>query len=93
MSLAGTLELTTPESFDDLLTTETLEETAQGNTSHGMHACDDCLRRSWLLSALTGYLDARRYDLQRLTRLLALSDGDLLKALNAQQTRGSPSGI
>jgi DNA processing protein len=85
MSLAGTLELTTPESFDDLLTTETLEETAQGNTSHGMHACDDCLRRSWLLSALTGYLDARRYDLQRLTRLLALSDGDLLKALNAHK--------
>jgi DNA processing protein len=85
MSLASTLELTTPESFDDLLSTEPIEETAAATPDHGMHACDDCLRRSWLMSVLTGYLDARRYDLQRLTRLLALTDGDLMTALNAHK--------
>jgi DNA processing protein len=85
MGNAGTLELTTPENFDDLLSSEGIEEGAPKRPDNDMHACDDCLRRSWLLSVLTGYLDARRYDLQRLTRLLALTDGDLLTALGAHK--------
>jgi DNA processing protein len=48
-------------------------------------ACIDCLRRSWLLTALSGHLDNRRHDLQRMSRLLALSDSELLEALGANK--------
>jgi DNA processing protein len=75
-----------PESFAELMTLdETEEQITAERPDYKMHACDDCLRRSWLLTMLGGYLDARRHDAQRLTRLLALTDGDLWAALGASK--------
>lgn len=84
MSVASALQLE-PESFAELLTLDEPDEQILERPDYGMRACNDCLRRSWLLTALTGYLDARRHDLQRLTRLLTLSDGDLVRALGAER--------
>ncbi|MGO9319695.1 MAG: DNA-processing protein DprA [Solirubrobacteraceae bacterium] len=44
-------------------------------------ACAACLRRSWLLSALSGPLDCCARDRARLLELLALADCDLLAAV------------
>ena len=44
-------------------------------------ACASCLRRSWLLSALSGPLDCCAGDRGRLLELLGLDDADLLHAL------------
>jgi DNA processing protein len=44
-------------------------------------ACAGCLRRSWLLSALSPALEYRSRDRGRLIELLALGDDDLLSAL------------
>lgn len=44
-------------------------------------ACERCLRRSWLLSELSGPLDYCARDRARLLELLALSDRDLLDAV------------
>lgn len=41
-------------------------------------ACDDCLKRAWLLSALSGHLDAVR---GRIDEVLALGDRELLAAV------------
>jgi DNA processing protein len=50
-------------------------------------ACAGCLRRSWLLSALSASLEYRCRDRARLMELLRLSDEDLLHAL-AGRRRG-----
>ena len=52
--------------------------------SHG--ACGSCLRRSWLLSELSGPLDYCARDRGRLIELLALPDGELLKAVAGKRT-------
>jgi DNA processing protein len=44
-------------------------------------ACVRCLRRSWLLSALSGPLDYCARDRGRLIELLALDDAELLRAV------------
>ena len=51
-------------------------------------ACADCLRRSWLLSSLSGPMDYCAGDRARLLELLALSDGQLLEALAGRRTAG-----
>jgi DNA processing protein len=48
-------------------------------------ACDGCLRRAWLLAALVAHFErcsARRSDL---SGLLALADGDLIRALGGRE--------
>jgi DNA processing protein len=49
------------------------------------HACGQCLRRSWLLAALSASLDYRCHDLARLFELLALSDEDLMRAVGGRR--------
>jgi DNA processing protein len=44
-------------------------------------ACASCLRRSWLVGELSGPLDYRARDRERLLEVLALADADLLRAL------------
>lgn len=44
-------------------------------------ACDRCLRRSWLLSELSGPLDYCARDRERLLELLALADEELMGAV------------
>lgn len=44
-------------------------------------ACDDCLRRSWLLVRLAGHLDAER---ARLSELLDLDDEDVIEAVGGE---------
>jgi DNA processing protein len=51
---------------------------------HG-RACPSCLRRSWLLSALSATLDYRFGNVERLTELLALSDEHLLSAVGGRR--------
>jgi DNA processing protein len=48
-------------------------------------ACRSCLRRSWLLSALSASLDYQFGNVQRLTELLALSDEHLLSAVGGRR--------
>ena len=49
-------------------------------------ACVSCLRRSWLLSALSGPLEYCARDRERLIELLALADGELLAAVAGRRT-------
>jgi DNA processing protein len=44
-------------------------------------ACSDCLRRSWLLARLAGYLDNER---RRISELLDLDDEDLIEAVGGK---------
>jgi DNA processing protein len=44
-------------------------------------ACSECLRRSWLLSAVSGVLDRCARDRTRLLELLALCDEELIAAV------------
>ena len=48
-------------------------------------ACPGCLRRSWLLSALSASLDYQFGNMQRLLELLALSDAHLLSAVGGSR--------
>jgi DNA processing protein len=50
-----------------------------------MSACDDCLRRSWLLAELAGSLETARDRGDRLPAVLALSDDDLIAALGRRR--------
>jgi len=50
-----------------------------------MSACDECLRRAWLLGRLSGHLDRIRGQRQHVREVLALSDADLLAALGGGQ--------
>jgi DNA processing protein len=52
-----------------------------------MDACRDCLRRSWLLAELSGRLEYRANDHERLFDLLALDDARLVRAI-AGRRRG-----
>jgi DNA processing protein len=64
-------------------------------------ACEDCLRRSWLLGLLSAGLDYRWRDYERLLRLLSLEDDELLQALGgrrrpelqARYTDADPRGL
>jgi DNA processing protein len=47
-------------------------------------ACESCLRRTWLLSRLSGHLDVER---KRIWELLGLSDDDLIKAVAGRSER------
>jgi DNA processing protein len=49
-------------------------------------ACDGCIRRSHLLAELSGPLDFRAGDRDRLIELLALEDRELLQALAGRRT-------
>jgi DNA processing protein len=50
-------------------------------------ACDDCLRRSWLLGRLSGHLDKVRGERLYIREVLALSDADLVAALAGEHRR------
>ncbi len=49
-------------------------------------ACASCVRRCWLLSELSGPLECCARDRARLIELLALADGELLKAVAGRRT-------
>lgn len=49
-------------------------------------ACGNCLRRRWLLGELTGPLDYRARDRERLIDTLSLTDEELLRALAGRRT-------
>jgi DNA processing protein len=52
----------------------------------GVSACLECLRRSWLLGALSGRLEYLGRDVERLADLLELADEQLIRALGGKQT-------
>jgi DNA processing protein len=47
----------------------------------GSSPCGECQRRSWLVHCLGARLDLRRYDVERLSELIALPERELLAAL------------
>jgi DNA processing protein len=49
-------------------------------------ACDGCLRRSWLLARLAGWLEHARHEQSRVTEVLALPDRKLIAALAVGET-------
>jgi DNA processing protein len=55
-------------------------------TRTGARACDGCVRRSHLLAELSGPLDFRAGDRDRLIELLALEDRELLQAVAGRRT-------
>jgi DNA processing protein len=48
-------------------------------------ACKDCLRRSWLLMAMSKSLEFRASDRRRLLELLALEDEQLIRAIGGKR--------
>jgi DNA processing protein len=50
-----------------------------------MDACDECLRRSWLLTALSATLGYQASDRERLLELLALNDEELMQSLGGRR--------
>jgi DNA processing protein len=50
-------------------------------------ACEECLRRSWLLGVLSGCLEYQARDRGRLLELLALGDEDLVRAIGGRRRR------
>jgi DNA processing protein len=50
-------------------------------------ACDECLRRSWLLALLSTSLEYQARDRGRLLELLALGDGELTQAIGGRRRR------
>jgi DNA processing protein len=54
--------------------------TSTGSAAPAPGACERCLRRSWLLAALSGTLDFLAADRGRLIELLALENEELLQA-------------
>jgi DNA processing protein len=46
-----------------------------------VNACDACLRRTWLVARLAGWIELARHEGRRLPEVLALSDADLLAAV------------
>lgn len=61
------------------------DELAQGQVQSRGSACDDCRRRSWLLGELSAILDLNCRADGRLFDLLALDDGELIKALGGRR--------
>jgi DNA processing protein len=84
MNATTTRELAA-ERFAALITTNEDAQEILERPSYGVSACRECLRRSWLLTVVTGYLDSRRHDLRRLTRLLRLSDVELISAIGGNR--------
>ncbi|HEX5853356.1 MAG TPA: DNA-processing protein DprA [Solirubrobacteraceae bacterium] len=54
-------------------------------TTRTSGACAECLRRSWLLSTLSGPLDCCARDRDRLQTLLALEDAELIEAIGGRR--------
>jgi len=52
-----------------------------------MGACEECLRRSWLLAMLSARLTYQARDRGRLLELLALGDEDLVQAIGGRRRR------
>jgi DNA processing protein len=50
-----------------------------------MDACKDCLRRSWLLAAMSRCLEYRAHDRGRLLELLSLDDQELVQAIGGKR--------
>ncbi len=50
-----------------------------------MRPCPACVRRAWLLGALSERLEYRGRDPERLVRLLELSDVDLMRAVHGEE--------
>jgi len=48
--------------------------------------CDPCLRRAWLLGALVGHFERSSPRRSDLSALLALGDGDLIRAIGGGET-------
>ena len=46
-----------------------------------MTACDDCLRRTWLIARLAGRIEVARHEHTRLPEVMALPDDQLIDAL------------
>ena len=46
-----------------------------------VRACDACLRRTWLVARMAGWIELARHEGKRLPEVLALSDEDLLAAV------------
>jgi DNA processing protein len=44
-------------------------------------ACDPCLRRTWLVARLAGWIELARHEGRRLPEVLALTDADLVAAV------------
>jgi DNA processing protein len=59
--------------------------TTSAKTPAGDSACRDCMRRSWLLSALSVLLEYQCHDRGRLTDLLSLGDEELLQAVGGRR--------
>ena len=57
----------------------------------GASACDDCVRRSWLVAPLAGHLERRRAERAVIRGVLALPDETLIAAL-AGERRGVDRG-
>src|SRR5213075_2949451 len=47
----------------------------------GRMTCDTCLRRTWLVARLAGWIELARHEGKRLPGVLALSDDDLVSAV------------
>jgi DNA processing protein len=54
---------------------------------HTSGACRECLRRSWLLAALSARLGYGAHDRGRLLALLALGDEELIRAIGGRRRR------
>jgi len=50
-----------------------------------IRACDACLRRTWLVARLAGWIELARHEGRRLPEVLALSDEDLVAAVAASE--------
>ena len=50
-----------------------------------IRACDACLRRTWLVARLAGWIELARHEGRRLPEVLALSNEDLLGAVAASE--------
>lgn len=50
-----------------------------------VRACDDCLRRTWLLARLAGHIDVARHERRPLREILALPDERLLAAVGGSE--------
>jgi DNA processing protein len=61
-----------------------MSATRRTTCEHG--ACAHCVRRSWLLASLSGPLDYCARDRGRLIELLALADGELLRAVAGRRS-------
>jgi DNA processing protein len=50
-----------------------------------IRACDACLRRTWLVARLAGWIELARHEGRRLPEVLALSEEDLIAAVAASE--------